>query len=153
MTKAEELNILTGINELIIRAGMDSYIGMTFAGIVDVCRKNIENDFGDSPVKDLDDMREAYFAESRMHDETKRMLAEAQKMCKEALDMVDAQKAEIKELTEERDVVTECLDDSHELLSEQDGIIHKLKADVMRMRMERMTDAEIAELYDRTECD
>ena len=57
MTKVEELKLLEKINELIESAGKDSYICMTFAGIVDVCRDNIENDFGNIPVRDLSDER------------------------------------------------------------------------------------------------
>ena len=57
MTKAEELKTLEKIEKLIQSAGDDSYIAMTFAGIVDICRDNITNDFGDSPVQDLEDER------------------------------------------------------------------------------------------------
>lgn len=86
MTKAEELKILEAIEGLIAESGPDSYISMTFSGICDICRNNIENDFGDSPGVDLNLERERFYAESRMHDETKRMLADAQKELKIALD-------------------------------------------------------------------
>lgn len=57
MTKAEELKVLDKIEALIKSAGADSYIGPTFAGIVDICRSNIENDFGDHPLEDLEAAR------------------------------------------------------------------------------------------------
>lgn len=57
MTKAEELKILDKIEALIKSAGEDSYIGPTFAGIVEICRSNIENDFGDHPLEDLEAAR------------------------------------------------------------------------------------------------
>ena len=57
MTKAQELKVLDQIEALIKSAGEDSYIGPTFAGIVDICRDNIENDFGNSPVRDLEEAR------------------------------------------------------------------------------------------------
>lgn len=57
-TKAEELKVLSQIEKLIASAGDDSYIAMTFKGIVDVCRDNIANDFGDCPVEDLKHARE-----------------------------------------------------------------------------------------------
>lgn len=53
MTKAEELKVLEKIDALIKSAGDDSYIAMTFKGVVDIARSNIENDFGDAPVDDL----------------------------------------------------------------------------------------------------
>ena len=58
MTKAEELKTLEKIEKLIQSAGDDSYISLTFAGIVDICRSNITNDFGDAPVKDLEEARQ-----------------------------------------------------------------------------------------------
>lgn len=58
MTKAEELKVLEKIDALIKSAGEDSYIAMTFAGIVDVARTNIENDWGEAPVEDLAAARE-----------------------------------------------------------------------------------------------
>ena len=58
MTKAEELKLLEQIEELILSAGTDSYIHDTFAGIVNICRNNIVNDFGDHPVQDLEIERE-----------------------------------------------------------------------------------------------
>lgn len=58
MTKAEELKILSQIESLIKKAGDDTYIALTFAGIVDICRSNIENDFGDAPVRDLEEARQ-----------------------------------------------------------------------------------------------
>lgn len=57
MTKAQELKVLDQIEALIKSAGEDSYIGPTFAGIVDICRSNIENDFGDHPLEDLEAAR------------------------------------------------------------------------------------------------
>ena len=57
MTKVEELNVLDKIEALIKSAGEDSYIGPTFAGIVEICRSNIENDFGDHPLEDLEAAR------------------------------------------------------------------------------------------------
>ena len=57
MTKAAETKILDQIEKLIKSAGDDSYIAMTFAGIVVICRDNIENDFGNAPVRDLEEAR------------------------------------------------------------------------------------------------
>lgn len=53
MTKAEELKVLEKIDALIKSTGDDSYISMTFKGVVEIARSNIENDFGDAPVDDL----------------------------------------------------------------------------------------------------
>ena len=151
MTKAEELKILEAIEGLILEAGPDSYIRMTFAGVPEICRRNIEDDFGDIPVQDLDDMRTELFAERRRHDETKRMLAESQKMCKDAM-------AESGALLAERDEWEKNAHDAGELYckledecAELSAEVRKLKAEIVRMRMRSMTEAEIASLYEKTE--
>lgn len=77
MTKAEELKILEKIEALIKSAGVDSYIGPTFAGIVEVCRENIESDFGNHPLEDLALARQD--AENAK-DATKEALAELDKL-------------------------------------------------------------------------
>ena len=148
MLKAEELKILEAIEGLILEAGPDSYIRMTFAGVPEICRRNIENDFGDITVQDLDDVRKLLDAEQRRHDETKRMLAELQKMCKEALD----ENARLRKLADEWEknahdagemycgLEAECA----ELSAEN----RKLKAEIVRMRYERMTEDDMARWYD-----
>lgn len=45
MTKQEERAALAKIEKLINEAGPDSYIGLTFAGMIETARDNIENDF------------------------------------------------------------------------------------------------------------
>ena len=60
MTKQEELKVLEKIQKLINDAGTDSYIMMTFNGVVDVCRTNIENDWGDNPVENWESYEEKY---------------------------------------------------------------------------------------------
>ena len=66
MTKAEELKTLDKIEALIRSAGEDSYISMTFAGIVDLCRENIANDFGNAPLADLQKAREDVKAKEQL---------------------------------------------------------------------------------------
>lgn len=101
MRKAEELKILDKITELIASAGKDSYIGMTFAGVPEICRQNIENDFGNCPVEDLDAMRKRFNNEVRMHDQCKQMLSDAQNIAVKAVDERDALKARVTELERE----------------------------------------------------
>ena len=155
MTKAEELKILEAIEGLILEAGPDSYIQMTFAGTPEICRRNIEDDFGNIPVQDLEDARNLLHAEERRHDETKRMLAESQKYCKETL---DALSAESLKLEEQRKLTAEWEQNAHDAgemyteLEQENTVltaeIRKLKAEIVRMRMERMTEDDMAELYD-----
>lgn len=48
MTKAQEREALKKIQKIIEEAGPDSYIGMTFAGIVEQAEDNITNDFANN---------------------------------------------------------------------------------------------------------
>ena len=153
MTKAEELKLLDKIAGLIAESGEDSYITMTFAGIVEVCRRNIENDFGDSPVDDCANMRVALDAERRMHDETKHQLADSQKMCREALD----ENERLRKLTAEWEQNAHDAGDLYCALekecAQKDLEIRNLKAEIVRMKLERMTDIEYAELYEHMKGD
>ena len=149
MTKAEELKLLAQIDALIKSADPCDYIPMTFAGIVEVCKRNIEDDFGDIPVQDWEEMRNMLGAERVAHDETKRQLADSQKMCKEALDENDRLRKLVAELTEQRDCMAECVDGTNAIIDQAEAEIRKLKAEIVRMRMERMTDDEMATMYDR----
>ena len=148
MLKAEELKILEQIEKLIDSAGADSYIRMTFAGIVEVCKHNIEDDFGDSPVEDCANMRVALDAERRMHDETKRMLAEAQKMCKEALDENERLRKLSAEWEKNAHDAGDLYCELEEECKQKDAEIIRLRAEIVRMRLSMMTDKGYAELYE-----
>lgn len=148
MTKAEELKILDQIAELIKSAGADSYICMTFDGITDVCRSNIENDFGNQPVRDLADERMMRVAAEREAEMAKKNVDSLQKMCDECLSEVD----ELRKLSAEWEQNAHDAGDLYcELEKEcavKDVEICNLKAEIVHMKLERMTYAEYAELYE-----
>lgn len=156
MTKAEELKILEAIEGLILEAGPDSYIRMTFAGVPEICRRNIEDDFGNIPVQDLEDARNLLHAEERRHDETKRMLAEAQKYCKETLDALSAESVKLEEqrkLTDEWEKnahdAGEMYCDLEEEIKAKNAEIVRLKAELAKMRFDAMSEIEMAFMYDQ----
>ena len=151
MTKAEELKILEAIEGLILEAGPDSYIRMTFAGVPEICRQNIENDFGNIPVQDLEGARNLLDAERRRHDETKRMLAESQGMCKDALDENELLRKTADEWEKNAHDAGELYCKLEDECAELSAEVRKLKAEIVRMRMRSMTEAEIASLYEKTE--
>ena len=151
MTKAEELKLLEQIDALIKSADAGDYIPMTFAGIVEVCRRNIEDDFGDQPVRDLDLLRLDYDAERQMHDETKRQLADSQKMCKEALDENEKLRKLAKEWEQNAHDAGEMYCGLEEECKQKDAEIIRLRAEIVRMKLGRMTDMEYAELYEKME--
>ena len=134
MTKAEELKLLEQIAELIKSAGEDSYICMTFDGITDVCRSNIENDFGNQPVRDLADERMMRVAVEREAEMAKKNVDSLQKMCDECLSEVEelrkrngaleldckGMEKRITELTDERDAMTDSAEGLREILEKSE---------------------------------
>ena len=173
MTKTEELNVLKQINELIVSAGSDSYIGMTFAGVVEMCRENIVSDFGNCPVADLEDMRRRFEGAVRdckgmsqsvetLNAENKRLTTKINEM-KDMIDVAEGKAAmegdraesAIKLLEEERAAsrvlrqqvaeLTDARDTMTECVDGNVEIIDKLEMEVMRLK---------AEIYDlRKECE
>ena len=122
---------------------------MTFDGIVEVCRRNIEDDFGNSPVPDLEKLRESHALEIHAHGETKRQLADAQKALKDAMD----ENSKLKDLA---NAWEQNAHDAGELYTEIEAEcarkcdeVRKLKAEIFRMRLDRMTEADMANMYDK----
>lgn len=151
MLKAEELKILEQIEKLIDHAGADSYIAMTFAGVCDVCKRNIEDDFGNSPVGDLEELRGRFDYEVRAHDATKRQLADSQKMCKEVLDENEKLLKLSKEWEQNAHDAGEMYCELEEECRAKSQEITKLRAEIMRMKVERMTEFDLATMYEKME--
>ena len=148
MDKMAQLKLLERIEELLRTADADSYIASTFAGISEVCRNNIVNDFGDEPVRDLDDLREKYYAEVRSHDATKRQLADAQKALKESLDLNNKLQKTADEWEQNAHDAGEMYCGLEEEIKEQNAEIVRLRAEIVRMRFYNLTREETASLYE-----
>ena len=151
MTKAEELKLLEQIDALIKSADAGDYIPTTFSGIVEVCRRNIENDFGVIPVQDMEEYLEARDAEIRKHEETKRMLADTQKALKEA----QYENERVRKLADEgeknaHDVgrLYAGLEGLEDQCAEKDAEIVRLRAEIVLMKVERMTEEQVAAIYE-----
>ncbi len=151
MTKAEELKLLAQIDALIKSADPCDYIPMTFAGIVEVCKRNIEDDFGNIPVQDAEDARTMLHAEERRHDETKRQLAEAQKIAKDAMDQRDKLLAERDEWEQNAHDAGDLYCELEEECRAKSQEITRLRAEIMRMKFERMTEVDLATMYEKME--
>lgn len=125
MTKSEELKLLGKIVELIDGAGADSYIGMTFAGVPDVCRRNIENDFGDMPVFDGNAYRESLLKIEHERDAMAETIKAKDAEIEKLGHMLDAKVAEVERLREERDVLNECVIAHNEMTEKTDKILRQ----------------------------
>ena len=129
MTKAEELKVLAKIDALIKSAGDDSYIAMTFKGVVEIARSNIENDFGDAPVEDLETMRKNFH---KMDEIAKSAFADLDNL-KSDFDKLEAAYREAVQ------VVQESMQYLHDSYNSRASKLDSLKEDD--------TDGDIAEAY------
>lgn len=149
MNKQEELMLLEQIDALIRSADPGDYIPMTFAGIVEVCRRNITDDFGNCPVEDLENMREKFDQETRAHNIMKKMFDDSQKALAESIDEC----AEMKTLADSWEQNAHDAGEMYCALESEcarkDDEIRKLKAEIFRMRLERMTESDMADMYDK----
>jgi len=160
MTKAEQRKILDQIDALIKSADSDSYIADTFAGVVNICRSNIDNDFADYPVQDLELERERFNAEVRMHEQTKKDFSEYRASTEKVLDDMTEEltmwKNNYSDMCKTADEWEQNAHDSGEMYcgleaecAELSAENRKLKAEIVRMRYERMTEDDMATMYDR----
>ena len=83
MTKEQERAALAKIDKIIKEAGPDSYIGMTFDGMIALCEENIANDWGCNPIKDLDTARERIAAMQRIENENGKTISQLNDACRE----------------------------------------------------------------------
>ena len=162
MLQAEELKILEQIEKLIEHAGADSYIGLTFAGVPELCRRNIENDFGNFPVEDLRLERERNANMMKASAEHGKVLlgVEHERDClRDQIKQKDAEILKLNSLLESAEKVAdeweknaheagELYSELEEEISTQNKEIIRLRAEIVRMKLERMTEESISAIYD-----
>ena len=149
MTKAEERKILEQIVELIQSTPTDSYIRSAFSGVPEYAVRNIEDDAAYNPVEERDMWESRFNVESREHDRDKKLLADSQKMCKEAVDENEKLRKLVAEWEQNAHDAGEMYAEENTACMKMAREIMKLKAEIVRLRMERMTEDEMATMYDR----
>lgn len=149
MTKAEERKILEQIVDLIQSTPMDSYIRSAFSGVPEYAVRNIEDDAAYNPVEERDMWESRFNVESREHDRDKKLLADSQKMCKEAVDENEKLRKLVAEWEQNAHDAGEMYCGLEAECAELSAENRKLKAEIVRMRVERMTEDDMATMYDR----
>lgn len=164
MTKAEERKVLAQIVALIDSTPMDSYIRMAFMNVPDYAERNIADDAGYNPVAERDMWeRRAYEKDCQLQKLNAEMGEKLLKLEHENQAMathLDEKDEEIAKLKHIADSWEKNAHDAGDLYAEMDAENarlelenRKLKAQIVRMRMERMTEDDMATMYDRMECD
>jgi len=151
MTKAEERKILEQIVDLIQSTPMDSYIRSAFSGVPEYAVRNIEDDAAYNPVEERDMWESRFNVESREHDRDKKFLADSQKMCKEALDENEKLRKLAKEWEQNAHDAGELYCELEEECRAKSQEITRLRAEIMRMKFERMTEFDLATMYEKME--
>ena len=133
MLKNGELKILGKIEELIASAGEGSYISMTFAGVPDICRRNIENDWGDSPVRDMEE------EQKRNHQKEAEMFVRIEELEQQAEDAQKAYKDALDENESLRNIVTELKQNAFDAGKMYCGLAEEVNtkdAEIIRLKAE-----------------
>ena len=132
MTKAEELKALAKIKKILDEAGENSYIGMAFAGCVQIAESNIEYDFGENPqetIKNLErkldnakedakNWKEAYNALVKTRDiEKEAHQAQLQEMQERIAKLRHEKHEAISDMNDERKDVTIVLADGEKVVT------------------------------------
>lgn len=157
-TKDAEREQLRKIAELIEETECGSYIRMAFAGCVKMAEENIEFDFANSYPDQIDfkDKQNAEMGEKLLKLEHENQAMEQHLKEKEAEiqklgHMLESKSAECNRIAEERDAMADCVDGSNEIIDKADAEIRKLKAEIVRMKFDRMTEEQVSELYEKME--
>ena len=151
MTKAEERKILEQIVDLIQSTPMDSYIRSAFSGVPEYAVRNIEDDAAYNPVEERDMWESRFNVESREHDRDKKLLADSQKMCKEALDENERLRKLVAEWEQNAHDAGDLYCELEEECRAKSQEITRLRAEIMRMKFERMTEFDLATMYEKME--
>ena len=162
MTKAEESAIVDQIEALINQTEANSYTRMAFAGCVNMARENIEYDFANS-YPEMIEYKDKQNADA-MHKnvELKNRIAELEQKVKDAREYRDSTESVIdnmdKELTDAKKnakeweqqaySIAEELEDANEELMRMEIEINHLKAEIVRLKLERMTEDSVSKIYD-----
>lgn len=158
MTKAEERKVLAQIVALIDSTPQDSYIRMAFLNVPEYAERNIVDDAGYNPVAERD------MWEKRCYEKDCELQKTAQKLLKlehenQAMEQhLEEKDAEIEKLKHIADSWEQNAHDAGEMYcgleaecAELSAEVRKLKAGIVRMRLERMTEDDMANLYEKTE--
>ena len=145
-TKDAEREQLRKIDALIEETEVGSYIRMAFSGCVKMAKDNIDNDFANSfpemiaeREKCICDLKQKAIDKSWDHkddilrleherDALQSNLDNAESNAKIWADIAERHMRSIKEVTEQRDALAECVDGLNEIITKQEKQIIELKA-------------------------
>ncbi len=143
MTKAEERKALEQIKAIVEALGNDSYIGMAFDGCFEIAAENIENDWGCSLKKDVEDLEDEveYFKEqyNSMKEKMAR-LKEKKDNLREALE------AKVSDLEQRNENQAWMIDNGTKLIREKNDKLWEAENRIEKLEMENMKLK--AKLYD-----
>lgn len=128
MTKEQERAALAKIEKIVNEAGKDSYIGITFDGMIALCEENITNDWGCNPInkasqltKELEEAQKDIKALVSQNDDLK----EQMKTISGALKAAQAKNEELKTTYSE---MSDNLNEYAGIIKGKDATIIELKA-------------------------
>jgi DNA repair exonuclease SbcCD ATPase subunit len=145
-SKKQELEVLEKIRKMVDELGDidDSYLGITFEGIFEIAKLNIENDWGCNPVeaqessrRQAEEAQEKLKAEMCEHNETKRHLAH-----------LTAQHEELRaNLTNYRNNLSETVAANEALIDK----VNRLREEIVHLKARLYDEITKGEDHDKTQ--
>ena len=154
-SKDAEREQLQKIAALIEETEPGSYIRMTFAGVPEICRRNIEDDFGDIPVQDLEEERNRHEKDNAEMGAKLLRLEHENQALQTHLDAAEDQIALLQRTADEWEKNANDAGEMYTELEEEcrakSQEITRLRAEIVRMKFERMTESDLATMYEKME--
>lgn len=124
MTKEQERKQLEKISALINEAGADSYIGITFAGVVKQAEENIANDFGSNYKEMYESATDALEEARRDSAGDQTTIYKLQEACHEYQKELEDSDTMLKK---EREISMEYLNQANIAAGERDAARHEIE--------------------------
>lgn len=121
-TKTQELETLGKIRELLGTLDADGWVNMAFKGVCDIAENNIRDDFGNSPVERIEEMKKELEASNGAMKEAQRDAAHFKgeyEELKKSYDKLQAQSLKFRDTTVYlKQLLANELEDANEIILE-----------------------------------
>ena len=162
MTKAEERKILEQIVDLIQSTPTDSYIRSAFSGVPEYAVRNIDDDAAYNPVEERDMWEVRCKNITAELNQTKKDFSEYRASTEKVLDDMTEEltmwKNKYSDMCKSAEEWEQNAHDAGEMycgleeeIKTQNAEIIRLRAEIVRMKLERMTEFDLATMYEKVE--
>ena len=110
-TKAQELETLGKIRELLGTLDADGWVNMAFKGVCDIAENNIRDDFGNSPVERVEELEKQLETAKKNMENWKSKAISLKADNSHIVNAIDARRKEYEKLVLKNDALRKVLED------------------------------------------